>query len=53
MMVAVIISSLPVLGGPEGWRERVSDPPTFLVTLTLVGVAILLWSYREPETGQR
>jgi peptidoglycan/LPS O-acetylase OafA/YrhL len=53
MAAAAAIMGLPIIGDPSAWRDRVFDPPTFLMAFTLIGVAILLWPYREPETVQR
>ena len=53
MVAALAVIRLPILGGPAAWQERLLDPVTFLMALTLAGAAILLWPYAEPETGQR
>jgi hypothetical protein len=43
LAATVAILALPILGGPLGWRERILDPCTCLMALTLVGAAMLLW----------
>jgi hypothetical protein len=43
VVAAVAVISLPIMGGPVGWHERLLDPATFLTALTLAGVAMVLW----------
>jgi hypothetical protein len=43
MVAALAVIRLPILVGPATWRERLLDPATFLMALTLAGVAMLLW----------
>jgi drug/metabolite transporter (DMT)-like permease len=43
VVAAVAVISLPIMGGPVGWRERLYDPAVFLTALTLAGVAMVLW----------
>lgn len=53
MVVALAVIRLPIVGGPSGWRERVVDPPNFLMALTLAGVSMLLWPLAEPSASER
>ncbi|MGA2138214.1 MAG: hypothetical protein ABSH14_05060 [Verrucomicrobiia bacterium] len=47
LIAAVAVIALPLMTDPLGQRERLVDPCTCLMTLTLVGVAMLLWPIGE------
>jgi hypothetical protein len=47
VIASIGVIKLPIMGGPIGWHERLLDPATFLMALTLAGVAMLLWPLRE------
>ena len=51
-VAALAVIRLPILGGPTSWRERLLDPVTFLMALTLAGVALLLWPLGKQTTTE-
>lgn len=44
---AVAVIALPIMGGPAGWHDRLLDPCICLMSLSLAGVAMLLWPLSE------
>jgi len=49
---AVALIALPIMGGPAGWHERLLDPCICLMSLSLVGVAMLLWPLGDNNAVQ-
>jgi hypothetical protein len=40
---AIAVVAIPVTGVPGDWHDRVNDPVVFLMALTFVGAALVLW----------
>jgi len=53
LAATVAVIALPILGGPIGWHERLLDPCTCLMSITLIGVAMLLWPLEEKNVIKR
>ena len=51
LIAAVAVIALALMGDPLGWRERLVDPCTCLTSLTLVGVAMLLWPLENNQAA--
>jgi hypothetical protein len=52
IVAALAVIRLPILGGPTSWHERLLDPVTFLMTLALAGMAMVLWPLGKQTTTE-
>ena len=50
--LSMIAAAVVVVAGGAGWRERLYDPAVFLTSLTLAGVAMILWPIDAQRTTQ-